>query len=166
QRAEEPVARQRADRGRGDRREAVPRGAQPAARRGAAGRGAQPGCARDPRQGADDRRCGEAARGASAVSKEQLMNILLAPHVTEKTSLVMQNHNQYAFRVRRNATKPQIRAAVELMFDVKVSGVQVVNEPGKVRRFGKTLGRTQEWKKAYVSLSAGQTIDLEAKPKG
>lgn len=97
--------------------------------------------------------------------KEQLMNILLAPHVTEKTSLVMQNHNQYAFRVRRSATKPQIRAAVELMFDVKVSGVQVVNETGKARRFGRTPGRTQDWKKAYVSLAAGQTIDLEAKPK-
>lgn len=97
--------------------------------------------------------------------KEQLMNILLAPHVTEKTSLIMQNHNQYAFRVRRTATKPQIRAAVELMFAVKVAGVQVVNETGKTRRFGKTLGRTQDWKKAYVSLVAGQTIDLEAKPK-
>ena len=97
--------------------------------------------------------------------KEQLMNILLAPHVTEKTSLVMQNHNQYAFRVRRSATKPQIRAAVELMFGVAVAGVQVVNETGKARRFGKTIGRTQDWKKAYVSLAAGQTIDLEAKPK-
>lgn len=100
------------------------------------------------------------------MSKEQLMNILLAPHVTEKTSLIMQNHNQYAFRVRRTATKPQIRAAVELMFEVKVSGVQVVNEIGKQRKFGKTIGRTQDWKKAYVSLAAGQTIDLEAKPKG
>ncbi len=99
------------------------------------------------------------------IGKEQLMNILLAPHVTEKTSLVMQNHNQYAFRVRRSATKPQIRAAVELMFEVKVSGVQVVNETGKTRKFGKTIGRTQDWKKAYVSLAAGQTIDLEAKPK-
>lgn len=99
------------------------------------------------------------------MSKEQLMNVLLAPHVTEKTSLVMQSHNQYAFRVRRSATKPQIRAAVELMFGVKVAGVQVVNEVGKARRFGKTPGRTQDWKKAYVSLGAGQTIDLEAKPK-
>ena len=96
---------------------------------------------------------------------EQLMNILLAPHVTGNTSLVMQNHNQYAFRVRRSATKPQIRAAVELMFEVKVAGVQVVNEPGKARHIGKTPGRTQDWKKAYVSLVAGQTIDLEAKPK-
>ncbi len=99
------------------------------------------------------------------MKREQLMTVLLAPHVTEKTSLAMQNHNQYAFRVRRDATKPDIKAAVELMFDVKVRSVQVVNEPGKSRRFGKTPGRTQDWKKAYVSLAQGQTIDYEARAK-
>jgi large subunit ribosomal protein L23 len=99
------------------------------------------------------------------MSKEQLMSVLVAPHVTEKTSLAMQNHNQYTFRVRRDATKADIRKAVELMFDVKVSGVQVVNEPGKARRFGRVLGRTQDWKKAYVSLQSGQTIDYEARAK-
>jgi large subunit ribosomal protein L23 len=93
------------------------------------------------------------------------MSVLVAPHVTEKTSLAMQNHNQYTFRVRRDATKADIRKAVELMFDVKVSGVQVVNEPGKARRFGRMLGRTQDWKKAYVSLQSGQTIDYEARAK-
>jgi large subunit ribosomal protein L23 len=67
--------------------------------------------------------------------------------------------------VRREASKTDIRKAVELMFDVKVTGVQVVNEPGKVRRFGRTVGRTQDWKKAYVSLSPGQTIDYEARAK-
>ncbi len=72
---------------------------------------------------------------------------------------------QYTFRVRREATKPDIKKAVELMFEVKVAGVQVVNEPGKTRRFGKGLGRTQDWKKAYVSLVAGQTIDYEARAK-
>jgi large subunit ribosomal protein L23 len=99
------------------------------------------------------------------VNREQLMSVLIAPHVTEKTSLAMQNHNQYTFRVRREASKTDIRKAVELMFDVKVTGVQVVNEPGKVRRFGRTVGRTQDWKKAYVSLSPGQTIDYEARAK-
>jgi len=99
------------------------------------------------------------------VKKEQLMNVLLAPHVTEKTSLAMQNHNQYTFRVKRQATKTDIKQAVELMFDVKVKGVQVVNEPGKLRRFGRIQGRTQDWKKAYVSLVQGQTIDYEAKAK-
>jgi large subunit ribosomal protein L23 len=99
------------------------------------------------------------------VNREQLMSVLIAPHVTEKTSLAMQNHNQYTFRVRRNATKTDIKKAVELMFDVKVAGVQVVNEPGKQRRFGRIAGRTQDWKKAYVSLAAGQTIDYEARAK-
>ena len=99
------------------------------------------------------------------MNREQLMSVLIAPHVTEKTSLAMQNHNQYTFRVRREASKTDIRKAIELMFDVKVTGVQVVNEPGKVRRFGRTVGRTQDWKKAYVSLSAGQTIDYEARAK-
>ena len=99
------------------------------------------------------------------MNREQLMSVLIAPHVTEKTSLAMQNHNQYTFRVRREASKTDIRKAIELMFDVKVAGVQVVNEPGKVRRFGRTVGRTQDWKKAYVSLSPGQTIDYEARAK-
>jgi large subunit ribosomal protein L23 len=99
------------------------------------------------------------------VNKEQLMNVLIAPHVTEKTSLVMQNHNQYTFKVRGDATKVDIKQAVELMFDVKVSAVQVVNEPGKTRRFGKTIGRTQDWKKAYVRLVQGQSIDYEARAK-
>ena len=97
------------------------------------------------------------------LSQERLINVLVAPHVTEKTALAMQDSNQYAFRVRRDATKPDIKAAVELMFQVKVQSVNVINEPGKVRRFGKTPGRTQDWKKAYVRLAPGQTIDYEAR---
>jgi large subunit ribosomal protein L23 len=100
------------------------------------------------------------------VKKEQLMNVLIAPLVTEKTATAMQNNNQYTFRVKKNATKTDIKAAVELMFEVKVKGVQVVNEPGKSRRFGKITGRTQDWKKAYVSLVQGQSIDYEARAKG
>jgi large subunit ribosomal protein L23 len=99
------------------------------------------------------------------VNREKLMNVLLAPHVTEKTSLAMQNNNQYTFRVRRDATKSDIKQAVELMFEVKVKGVQIVNEPGKKRRFGRIVGRTQDWKKAYVSLVPGQSIDYEARAK-
>src|SRR5437763_316039 len=99
------------------------------------------------------------------MNREQLMSVLIAPHVTEKTSLAMQNHNQYTFRVRRDATKTDIRKAVELMFDVKVAGVQVVNEAGKVGRFGQLAGPTQDWKKADVSLVSGQTIDYEARAK-
>jgi len=99
----------------------------------------------------------------STLSPERLMNVLLAPHITEKTALAMQNANQYAFRVRRDASKPDIKAAVELMFQVKVSAVQVVNETGKTRRFGKTVGRTQDWKETYVKLAPGQSIDYEAR---
>ncbi|NDE01438.1 MAG: 50S ribosomal protein L23 [Gammaproteobacteria bacterium] len=104
-----------------------------------------------------------ASHEVSKLSTERLISVLVAPHVTEKTALAMQNANQYAFRVRRDASKPDIKAAVELMFSVKVSDVQVVNEPGKTRRFGKTPGRTQDWKKAYVRLAPGQTIDYESR---
>ena len=99
------------------------------------------------------------------LGREGLMNVLLAPHVTEKTSMALQERNQYAFRVRREATRTDVRRAVELMFDVKVEGVQVVNEPGKSRRFGNRPGRTQDSKKAYVRLAAGQSIDYEAQGK-
>lgn len=97
--------------------------------------------------------------------KERLMNVLLQPHVTEKTSLAQQNSNQYTFKVRRDADRTEVAAAVELMFNVKVAGVQVVNEPGKTRRFGRTVGRTQDSKKAYVRLAAGQSIDYETAGK-
>ena len=96
------------------------------------------------------------------MSQERLTTVLVAPHVTEKTSLAMQNSNHYAFRVRRDADKSEIKQAVELMFEVQVASVQVVNEPGKERRRGKTVGRTQDWKKAYVRLADGQAIDYEA----
>jgi len=95
-------------------------------------------------------------------SIERLSTVLVAPHITEKTAIAMQNSNQYAFRVRRDANKTEIKAAVEMMFDVKVAGVQVANEPGKDRRFGARIGRTQDWKKAYVRLADGQAIDYEA----
>lgn len=99
------------------------------------------------------------------MSRERLATVLVAPHITEKTALAMQNANQYAFRVRRDASKTEVKQAVELMFDVKVAGVQVANEPGKTRRFGARTGRTQDWKKAYVRLAEGQAIDYEAQAK-
>ena len=102
---------------------------------------------------------------ARPASQEKLIAVLLAPHITEKTSLAMQNTNTYSFRVRRDSTKPDVKAAVELMFGVKVSKVNLVNETGKSRRFGKLMGRTQDIKKAYVRLAPGQTIDYEAKIK-
>ena len=101
-------------------------------------------------------------KDARIASQEKLINLLTTPHITEKTSLAMQDANTYSFRVLRNSTKPEIKAAVELMFNVKVAKVNVVNETGKTRRFGKLQGRTQDIKKAYVRLAPGQTIDYEA----
>ncbi len=99
-------------------------------------------------------------------NSERLTTILIAPHVSEKAARVGEKANQYVFRVRTDSTKQEIRAAVELMFDVAVEGVQVVNCEGKAKRFGRFTGRRNDWKKAYVSLAQGQTIDFAgvAKP--
>jgi large subunit ribosomal protein L23 len=103
----------------------------------------------------------KAARTATPVrASERLINLLLAPHVSEKAARATEKTNQYVFRVRTDATKPEIRAAVELMFSVAVEAVQVVNVGGKQKRFGSSLGRRSDWKKAYVSLKAGQSIDF------
>ena len=92
-------------------------------------------------------------------SKERLINVLLAPHVSEKSARVAEQ-GQYVFRVRTDASKPEIKAAVEFMFDVKVRSVQVVNQVGKRKRFGRFEGRRSDWKKAYVRLQDGQAIAL------
>lgn len=87
--------------------------------------------------------------------KERLMQILLAPQVSEKSTFVGEKNNQYVFRVLADATKPEIRAAVELMFKAKVKSVQITNVKGKDKRFGRFVGRRSGWKKAYVSLMPG-----------
>ena len=97
---------------------------------------------------------------SAAPSKERLMTVLKGPHVSEKTTDVADRHNQFVFKVRRDATKPEISQAVELLFEVSVTAVKVVNCRGKIKRFGKDYGRRQNWKKAYVTLAEGQTIDF------
>ena len=94
------------------------------------------------------------------MSQEKLMNVLLGPHVSEKSARTMQEGNQFVFKVRNDATKPDIKAAVELMFDVKVNDVHVVNAPGKQKRFGQRHGWQSDFKKAYVKLAEGQTINF------
>ena len=74
------------------------------------------------------------------MNKERLMTVLIQPHVSEKAANVTEKANQYVFRVRDDASKAEVKLAVELMFEVKVRGVQVVNEPGKARKFGKIAG--------------------------
>ena len=90
----------------------------------------------------------------------RLAQVLVAPIVSEKATSVAEKHNQVLFKVLRNATKPEIKAAVELMFKVEVEGVQVVNQKGKVKRFGRSMGRRDHVKKAYVSLKAGQELNF------
>ena len=99
------------------------------------------------------------------MSRERLMSVLVAPHVTEKTSLMLQDRNQYAFRVRRDATRGEVRQAVELMFEVKVEGVNLLNRPGKTRRFKNIAGKRNGFKKAYVRLETGQSIDFTGAAK-
>jgi len=93
---------------------------------------------------------------------ERIMKVLLAPQVSEKSTFVGEKNNQYVFRVLADATKPEIKAAVELMFKKKVRGVQVANVKGKVKRTARGIGRKRSWKKAYVSLMPGEEITYQA----
>jgi large subunit ribosomal protein L23 len=94
------------------------------------------------------------------MNNERLMNVLLAPLVSEKTTRAADLAGQYGFRVATDATKREIARAVELMFNVKVDGVQVLNVKGKKKRHGQRLGKRNDWRKAYVRLEAGQDIDF------
>ncbi len=94
------------------------------------------------------------------MNNERLMNVLLAPIVSEKTSRAGDLTGQYGFRVATDATKREIARAVELLFDVKVDAVQVLNVKGKIKRHGQRLGKRSDWRKAYVRLQAGHDIDF------
>ena len=90
----------------------------------------------------------------------RLAQVLVAPIVSEKATLVSEKQNQVTFKVLRDATKPEIKAAVELMFKVDVESVQTVLQKGKVKKFGRSIGRRDHVKKAYVSLKAGQELNF------
>ena len=94
------------------------------------------------------------------MNDEKLFHVILAPHISEKSTRVADKNRQFVFEVRRDASKPEIRQAVEKMFSVQVDSVTVVNVRGKIKRSGKTPGRRQDWKKAYVCLKPGQDIDF------
>ena len=96
------------------------------------------------------------------MNQQHLMKVILAPVVSEKSNLLAEKRNQMTFKVLPNATKAEIKAAVELLFGVQVASVTTVAIRGKVKRFGRSLGRRSGVKKAYVSLVAGQKLDLEA----
>ena len=93
---------------------------------------------------------------------ERLMNVLLAPVISEKATFIADKHEQVVFRVVQDATKPEVKAAVELLFKVQVESVQISNVHGKEKRFGRFTGRRRNWKKAYVRLAAGQEINFAA----
>ena len=96
------------------------------------------------------------------MNDERMLKVLLAPHISEKSSMVAEQGNQIVFKVTTDATKPEIKKAVEQMFSVKVETVRTNNMKGKSKRFGQRLGRRSDWKKAYVTLKAGQDIDFLA----
>ena len=103
----------------------------------------------------------------TAFTPERLLTVLLAPVVSEKSTFVGERANQYVFRVAPDATKPEIKAAVELLFSTKetkvqVTGVRVANVKGKHKRTERIAGRRRNWKKAYVSLAPGQDISFQA----
>ncbi|MCK7576935.1 MAG: 50S ribosomal protein L23 [Chromatiales bacterium] len=94
------------------------------------------------------------------MNQERLLKILLARTSPRRANRLAEQHNQVVFKVARDATKPEIKGAVELLFNVKVTGVTVLNVKGKRKRFGAIQGRRSDWKKAYVSLGAGHEIDF------
>ncbi|HEY9099026.1 MAG TPA: 50S ribosomal protein L23 [Thiobacillus sp.] len=95
-----------------------------------------------------------------AISQERLLKVILAPVISEKSTRVADKLNQVVFRVLPDATKKEIGEAVSSLFKVEVTGVQVLNVKGKVKRSGRVMGRRDNWKKAYVTLKPGQDIDF------
>ena len=92
--------------------------------------------------------------------QERLLTVIKGPHLSEKTTIVAEENNQVVFKVRPDATKDEIRQAVELLFEVEVEHVRVVNCRGKVKRHGLNWGQRSAWKKAYVKLSEGSSIEF------
>ncbi len=100
---------------------------------------------------------------STVIKSERLFNVLRAPHISEKSAR-LQEHNQYVFEVAQDADKAQVKAAVEALFNVKVVSVNLVNVKGKVKSFRSRAGSRKGWRKAYVRLHEGQSIDITAKP--
>ena len=106
---------------------------------------------------------------AQTFNAERLMQVILAPQVSEKATYIAEKHNQVIFRVVQDATKAEIKAAVELMWkaqNIEVENVQVTNIKGKEKRFGRFMGRRSNWKKAYVSIKKGQEINFSEITQG
>jgi large subunit ribosomal protein L23 len=98
-------------------------------------------------------------------SPERLYHVLIAPVVSEKTTMIADKHNQVAFKVVQDATRQEVKQAVELLFKVEVDSVQILNRRGKEKRFGRTPGRRANLRKAYVCLKPGQEINFAEEVK-
>ena len=96
----------------------------------------------------------------SAITQERLLKVLLAPQISEKATFIADKNEQVVFKVSSDATKPEVKAAVESLFKVEVKSVQILNVKGKAKRFGKMTGRRKDWKKAFVCLKPGQEINF------
>jgi large subunit ribosomal protein L23 len=94
------------------------------------------------------------------MKNERILKVLLAPHVSEKSAMVADNSDQYIFRVASDATKPEVKAAVESLFDVKVKSVNMINLKGKKKMFKGRAGKRNDVRKAIVRLMPGQEIDF------
>jgi large subunit ribosomal protein L23 len=94
------------------------------------------------------------------MNQERLFKVLMAPHISEKATVVSDKNNQFVFKVANDATKAEIKAAVEKLWEVKVKSVQTLVMKGKTKRFGRGMGKRSDWKKAYVSLQDGFDIDF------
>ena len=94
------------------------------------------------------------------MNQQRLLQVLLAPQISEKATFVADKNEQVIFRVAPDATKPEVKAAVELLFKVQVESVQISNVKGKQKRFGRNMGARKNWKKAYVCLKPGQEINF------
>ena len=98
----------------------------------------------------------------AVIKEERLLQVILAPVISEKATMLADKREQVIFRVATSATKQEIKAAVELLFKVQVADVQVANVKGKNKRFGRFMGRRSDWKKAYVCLKPGQELTFAA----
>jgi len=96
------------------------------------------------------------------MNQYQLAGVLESPIMSEKSTNVAEMYNQFVFKVQKQATKKQVKGAVEIMFGVEVDSVQVLNVKGKQKKFGKSLGQRSDWKKAYVKLKPGHDIEFSA----
>jgi len=96
------------------------------------------------------------------MNKDRLMQIIVSPVISEKSTSAADQDKQFVFRVLKNASKPEITRAVELMFEVEVDQVRVLNCKGKAKRFGAMMGKRSDWKKAYIKLKPGHDIDFGA----